>query len=488
MLNPLNILIVSPEVAPFAKTGGLADVAGALPKALRRSGYDVRVILPLYKCVLSNGYKLKKVKSGVRHDMLKSLPAFDIYEHEGAGITAYFIDKKDYFDRDDLYGTSEGDYPDNAHRFDFFSQAVLASIKALDLRCDVIHCNDWQSALIPVYLKFRLVNDPFYRDTKTLFTIHNLAYQGQFPGRTIKELALSPGFFNVHAFEFYRKANFMKAGILHADAIGTVSKGYAKEILTREYGCGLEKVLNTRKNDLFGITNGVDYTEWSPENDPYIKEKYDYRTIEKKSICKKDLLDILNLSNLLERPVLGIVTRLAWQKGIDLLADIAEDLVRLNVGLVVLGRGGGKYQGLLSGLAKKYPGNISVNIKVDNALAHKIEAGADLFLMPSRYEPCGLSQMYSLKYGTIPIVRATGGLDDVIVDLDENSEKGNGFKFAAADKKQFLDSIKRAVKRMEDKTLWKALMTRVMQEDFSWDNSAKEYGSLYGRISNKRTR
>ncbi|MCK4463147.1 MAG: glycogen synthase, partial [Candidatus Omnitrophica bacterium] len=381
-----------------------------------------------------------------------------------------------------LYGTAEGDYQDNAYRFSFFSKAVLAAAKAVGFGCDIIHCNDWQSALAPFYLKFKLNKDKFYKRVKALFTIHNLAYQGQFPKDVMKDIDIPDKFFNMYDLEFYRKINFMKSGILYSNAVNTVSKGYAREILTPEYGCGLDGVLMTRSSELFGITNGADYSEWDPQIDSHIKERYNSNTIEKKMDCKTGLLRDVNMNLSPDRPLLGVITRLARQKGIDLLADIMERLIDLDIGVILLGKGDEEYQNLFLRLSGEYPEHLSVNIKFDNELAHKIEAGSDMFLMPSRYEPCGLNQIYSLRYGTIPVVRATGGLDDIIVDFDEDRIKGNGFKFGPAAPDAFCKAIERALRVFEDKTLWASLVERVMKLDFSWEHSAKEYIELYEKI------
>jgi len=484
MPNPLKVLFVSSEVAPFAKTGGLADVSGALPKALMDVGCDARAMLPLYKCVDKVKFNLKKIKSDISNNSLGRIQKFNIYESDDAGFITYFIENNDYFDRDQLYGTPDGDYKDNAYRFGFFSKAILAAVKELDFKCDIINCNDWQTALVPFYLRFKLQKDNFFCGIKTLFTIHNLAYQGQFPKDTMKELGIPKEFFNMNDLEFYGKINFMKSGILYSDAVNTVSKGYAEEILTVEYGSGLEGVLNVVKNKLFGITNGADYSEWNPEIDPHIAENYDFTTINRKITCKRDLLKKVGMNLPENRPLLGSITRLAEQKGIDLLAHIMKTLVHMDVGVIILGKGDEKYQNLFLKLAKDYPEHLSVNIKFDNELAHKIEAGSDMFLMPSRYEPCGLNQMYSLKYGTIPIVRATGGLDDIIIDIDQDRERGNGFKFGPTTSQAFLSAIERAIKKFENKSAWNTMLAGVMRLDFSWDHSAGEYLELYNKIIN----
>ncbi len=484
-MNP-KILFVSSEVTPFAKTGGLADVSGALPKALKELGCDVRIVLPLYKSVTEGNFNLKKIKSNVYHRLLGNLPPFNIYESHDSGVATYFIDHREYFDRDELYGDAQGDYPDNAYRFSFFSKACLALLKALNFRADIVHCNDWQSALIPFYLNFKLKNsDRFFNEVKTVYSIHNLAYQGQFPKQVISDIDIPEKYFNMYDLEFYGKINFMKSGILYSDAVGTVSKGYAREILTVEYGCGLEGVLNTRKESLFGITNGVDYTEWNPQSDEFIIQKYGEGGVHGKRKCKEDLLDTLKMKLPPDRPLLGMITRLAAQKGVDLLVDIMDKLVELNVGLVILGKGDEEFQRLFLELSSKYPDNISVNIKFDNMLAHKIEAGADIFLMPSRYEPCGLNQMYSLKYGTIPVVRATGGLDDIIADVSNDADNGNGFKFNKSDSTEFFDSIDKAINMFNKTNQWNELIARVMKLDYSWAASAKAYLNLYTKLGQK---
>ncbi|MDD5439845.1 MAG: glycogen synthase GlgA [Candidatus Omnitrophica bacterium] len=480
----LNVLFVSSEVAPYAKTGGLADVASALPKALMHRVANIRVIMPLYRCIRKSGYSLYKIAAGVTHPLLGNLPHFDVYANHQHGIETYFIEHRKYFDRDELYGTSRGDYPDNAVRFSFFSKAVLAFLKTRDISFDIIHCHDWQTALVPFYRRFKLDNDPFYQNMRVLYTVHNLAYQGQFHRWLLGRLDIPKKFFNMHALEFYRKINFMKSGILYADAVNTVSKGYAREILTEEYGCGLHGLLKARKEYLFGITNGADYSEWDPMIDPYIKEQYSIGSHKAKEDDKRDLLESVGLpaEEGLARPVIGVIARFAWQKGIDLLVDIIDDLVALGAQVVILGKGEAKYENLLRQCSRRHPRNVALIVQFNNSLAHKIEAGADIFLMPSRYEPCGLNQMYSLKYGTIPVVRATGGLDDVIIDYDEDAEQGNGFKFYSAEGRDFLHAVKRALNRYQDKLVWQALVSRAMQEDFSWDHAAREYVSLYDRI------
>ena len=477
-----KVLMVSSEVVPFAKTGGLADVSGSLPRALASLGCDVRVIMPLYECVSGGGFELVKEFDHTWHGFRKGGIRFELFSARTEGITTYFIKDDRFFKREGLYGTPKGDYPDNGIRFGMFSRAVLDAVKDLDFKPDIIHCNDWQTALIPFYLRFKLSGDEYYHGIKTLFTIHNMAYQGLFSRRTMRKLGIPDGFFNMNDLEFYGKLSFMKSGILYSDAVSTVSHRYAEEIMSSDYGCGLDGLLRARKNVLYGIPNGVDYAVWSPKKDRMIKENYDAGTIDKKLECKRDLLEYTKLPLADEVPLVGCVSRLADQKGVDLLAESVKDIVALGAGLVVLGRGSKSYNRLFTDLARKYPRNVYVCTDFNDELAHKIEAGCDIFVMPSRYEPCGLNQMYSIKYGTIPVVRATGGLDDVIIDFDENREQSNGFKFGPANAKAFYSAVERAIEVYRDKPEWRKLVLRAMSYDFSWRHSAEQYVKLYRKI------
>ncbi len=482
----LKILFVSSEIFPFAKTGGLADVSRSLPKALASLGHDVRSIMPFYGCVSKGGFEIKKLSGNIRNPLSGMIFGFDLFANRSDGLTTYFVQNKKYFSRKELYGTSRGDYADSALRFSFFSKAVLAALENLQFKPDIIHCNDWPTALIPFYLKYKLGDDVFFQDVKSLFTIHNMAYQGVFDKIFMKAIGVPGDLYNMAGAGFYGKINFMKAGIIYADVINTVSRRYASEIMTPEFGCGLEGLLETRENELFGILNGVDYTQWSPENDRYIKVNYGPGSIENKKACKKDLLEHTGLPVHEGRPLIGCVTRLVRQKGMDLLAGIMDELKQMDIGVVVLGTGEDYYNRIFKDLARRYPANVSVHQEFNDELAHKIEAGCDMFVMPSRYEPCGLNQMYSIKYGTIPIVRATGGLDDAIIDIDENRKRSNGFKFTPQTKEALLEAVKRAVSAYEHKGQWRKLMIRAMSYDFSWERSAAEYGRLYRRMLIKK--
>ncbi|MBU1084551.1 MAG: glycogen synthase GlgA, partial [Candidatus Omnitrophica bacterium] len=480
MARQEKILFVSSESVPFAKTGGLADVSGSLPKALLSAGADISVIMPLYKCVREmKDLELIKEKSVKKSAFLGGTHGFDVYSARHGGVTTYFIDNRHFFDRDGLYGTEKGDYPDNGLRFACFSKAVLAVVNEMDQKPDIIHCNDWQTALIPFYLRFELSSDKHFNGIRTLFTVHNMAYQGIFGRGIMSRINIPERFFNMDDLEFYGSINFMKAGILYSDAVSTVSRRYAREIMTPGFGAGLDGLVRKRKDFLYGIPNGADYSVWNPKSDKNIKKNYDAENLKNKMICKKDLIEHTGLDIPEEAPLIGAVTRLADQKGMDLLAEIAGSLTERGAGLVILGKGNEGYNRMFSELAARYPGKIYVCNDFNDELAHKIEAGCDMFVMPSRYEPCGLNQMYSLKYGTIPIVRATGGLDDAIVDFDESGKESNGFKFASADKRSLYSAVERALRVYRDKEEWTKLMKRAMGYDFSWTVSAEKYMQLY---------
>jgi starch synthase len=477
----MKVLMAASECVPFAKTGGLGDVVGALARALADLGVETAVVLPGYKSIMEK-FRSEEMRLEVAVELGERKVAGKIAKLivEG-GAPVYLIVNDDYFGRAQLYGTPQGDYPDNAERFAFFSKAALA-FAAMTGPWDVIHCHDWQSALVPVLNKLGAQK----LKPKTILTIHNLAHQGMFPYSEWPLLGIEASYFHPKHLEFYGRINFLKGGILFADAITTVSRKYAEEILTREYGAGLEGVLGDRKRDVHGILNGVDYREWNPESDPFIKKKYSAANLRGKAECKKDLQLLYSLPQKSAAPLLGIVSRLADQKGLDILLEIIDELLAMDLQLVILGAGDQKYQEALSKLPAKYPGKIGVEIGFDNALAHKIEAGADMFLMPSRYEPCGLNQIYSLKYGTAPVVRGTGGLDDTIEDFDPLSGKGNGFKFAHYSGEAFLSAIKRALAVYVNKKLWKQVVTNGMAADFSWERSAKEYVELYRKVTRLR--
>lgn len=485
-MKPIKILFASSEVNPFAKTGGLADVSSSLPAAFVSQGYEVVVVMPMYRSVMERAFKLKQVEKVLEIPFRGRLLKTKIFHSEiESNLLIYFIKKDEFYDRSMLYGTAEGDYFDNADRFIFFSRAVLNLGKLIEFQPDIIHCNEWQTALVPVYLKSSYKDDPFFRSTRTVFTIHNLAYQGIFPREYMTVSGLTPELFSLKGLEYYGQMNFMKGGILFSDIVTTVSAKYAEEIKTPEYGYGLDGVLRDKSDDLYGVLNGVDYTEWSPENDPHIAANYSAKSLSGKKACKEDLMDVVKLKGRIDTPLIGMTTRLAQQKGCDILAEAADELMKLDLFLVLLGQGDERYEKIIAELGKKYKGRFGVKIGFDNVLAHKIEAGSDMFLMPSRYEPCGLNQMYSLKYGTVPIVRATGGLDDTIEEFDPKTEKGNGFKFAEYSSEALIEEVKKALSVYKNKKLWARLVKKAMKEDFSWEKSALKYGELYKRALKK---
>jgi starch synthase len=403
-----------------------------------------------------------------------------------AGVRFYFVEYPDFFDRDALYGTAAGDYPDNAERYALFSRAVLEATKILGVP-HVFHCHDWQSALVPVLLRTIYAHDPAFHDVSTVFTIHNMGYQGLFPPEVLPLLMLPWDLFTITKMEFFGQVNFLKGALTYADYVTTVSKKYSQEIQTAEYGFGLEGVLRGRAGTVTGILNGVDYDEWSPQTDKFIAAKYSPQDLSGKAKCKLDLLTAFGLpASAAKLPVIGIVSRFAAQKGFDLISQVADRLAREEMALVILGSGDKPYEEMFVRLSKQFPNGIAVKVAYDNALAHKIEAGADMFLMPSRYEPCGLNQIYSLKYGTVPIVRATGGLDDTIEPWDARSGKGTGFKFTEYSGESLLLTVKQALQAYRDQTSWQVLMRNGMNKDFSWNASAREYGKIYERLRHGR--
>ena len=476
----MKIAMVSSEIVPFAKTGGLADVVGTLSAALAQNGHEMTLIMPFYSAVLQSGSALED--PGINF----SLPAAARQEETSVlrarkeNVTVNFIRAERYFDRPFLYGTPEGDYPDNAERFVFFCRAALEVLRREPV--DVLHCHDWQSALAMVFLK---AQPERYRElgaAKSVFTVHNLGFQGIFPASVWPLLNLDWSFFTPQFLEFYGNINFLKGGLVFADKITTVSPSYAEEIMGSEQGFGLEGVLHDRHADLAGILNGVDYNQWNPETDPFIAKHYSAQHLTAKQSCKKFLQRKLGLAESSKTPLLGMVTRLTSQKGVDLLEQIFEPLMERDLQWVLLGSGEPRYEEFFAGTAARYPAKFAVRMGYDEALAHQIEAGADIFLMPSRYEPCGLNQMFSLKYGTIPIVRAIGGLKDTVENYDGAGQSGTGFVFVPYDTAALMEAIDRALLVYREKHRWTALRRRAMNQDFSWTRSARIYEELYRQL------
>ncbi len=494
MARPLNVLFVSSEVDPFAKTGGLADVSSALPQAIRSLDHEVRIMLPRYgvinerKAHLHEMLRLKEIEvpvggkkyiAGVKSSFLTSTHA---------KVQVYFLDNQHFFGRHGLYvhPDTRKDYQDNDERFIFFCRGILEVLKRLGWAPDIIHCNDWMTGLLPAYLKTMYADDPFYAATRTVFTIHNMAYQGTFPATSFTKTLLPRDAFSPRGVEAYGKLNFLKAALVYADALTTVSEKYAAEISTsEEFGCGLQDLLRERKHDLTGILNGVDYSLWDPAVDELLPHRYDMRSIDLKVENKKALCARMGLPFQEKTPVLGIISRLADQKGFDLIDEVFDDLLAMDLQIVVLGTGEKKYHDLFQKASHRKPDRVAAALMFNDELAHWIEAGADMFLMPSRYEPCGLNQIYSLRYGTIPVVRATGGLEDTIEDIDVAAGSGTGFKFKNYSGTDMLRAIRRAVSAYADQTAWRKLMKNGMTKDFSWEGSARKYVQLYRSLAKK---
>jgi len=481
----MHIAFAASEGVPYSKTGGLADVVGALPRALAALGHQVSVYLPRYRQT--------KFIDAVTVVRSITVPFDDKHRFASVvtggtqgGIKFYFVEYPEFFDREALYGTTAGDYPDNAERYALFCRSVLEASKILGVP-QIFHCHDWQAALVPVLLRTIYAEDPAFKDVGTVFTIHNMGYQGLFPPDTLPLLMLPWDLFTMSKMEFFGQVNFLKGALAYADFITTVSRKYSQEIQTAEYGFGLEGVLHDRAATVTGILNGVDYDEWSPQTDKFSAAKFSPQDLSGKAKCKQDLLAALGVANAEPKlPVIGIVSRFAAQKGYDLIAQVMDRLAREEMIVVALGAGDKPYEELFLRLNKQFPNKIAVKVAYDNAIAHKIEAGADMFLMPSRYEPCGLNQIYSLKYGTVPIVRATGGLDDTIEPWDARTGKGTGFKFTDYKGEALLLTIKQALLAFRDQTSWQVLMRNGMNKDFSWNASAREYGKVYERVKQMR--
>jgi starch synthase len=479
----VKIAFLASEAAPYAKTGGLADVAGSLPLELSRQGRDVAVFIPYYRNVKALGLPLIKVLEA--HPLAwrgRTVPV-TIWADPTTAYPVCFVENDEFFDRVFIYGTATGDYTDNGERYAFFAKAVLESLKVLPFEADILHVHDWQTAIALAYLKHVYAGDPFYAGMKSLFSIHNLAYQGLFPPDTLTRIGLPESLFRMEDLEFYGKVSYLKAGLLYASALGTVSPRYAREIQSPDFGCGLDGLLRRRAGDLTGILNGVDYKLWNPATDAAIPARYTKADPSGKAVCRKALLEAFGLpAPPAGAPIAGMVARLAGQKGLDLLIEAMSGLFAMGVKLVVLGTGDLAVQDALQSARDRFPSFLGLKIGFDEALARKIYAGSDLFLVPSRYEPCGLTQMISLKYGTIPVVRAVGGLDDSVEEFNESRGTGTGFKFEAFEPPAMIQAVRRAVHVYRQPRIWPALVKNAMTADFSWERSARAYLDLYDRI------
>jgi len=479
----MKIAMIASEAVPFAKTGGLADVLGTLTTALERLGHQISLIIPAYRCTLTRECPLQVM------DLKLAVPVSDRHEDAtvlhtiiGKSISVYLIRADRYFDREFLYGTPAGDYPDNAKRFSFFSRAALEVLRAYPV--DIVHAHDWQAALAIVFLKTQTARYPEIASAKALLTIHNLGFQGLFEQSDWRLLNLDDGFFTPRFLEFYGRINFLKGGLIFADKLSTVSPTYAQEIMTPEQGFGLEGVVRQRAGDLVGILNGVDYNQWNPWTDPFLQPHLGENNLSVKRNCKRHMRQMLDLPDPSGTPVMAMISRLTAQKGFDLVESIFDRLMTRDLQFVLLGSGDDRYAQFFGATAKRYRNRVAVRIGFDELMAHRIEAGADLFLMPSQYEPCGLNQMYSLKYGTIPIVRAVGGLKDTVQDYDPVTQSGTGFLFEPYNAEAMLGAIDRGLVAFHDQPVWDALQRRAMAMDFSWDRSAEAYSNLYRSLVN----
>ena len=462
--------MITSEAAPFAKTGGLADVLGALPPALVKLGEEVAVVMPRYASVPLQGST--RIADGMRIAVGPNAFIAGIDQVEREGVHYMFVDCPPLYGRVGVYGEDGiAAYPDNHIRFALLNQAALEIGRSI-FRPNIFHAHDWPGGLLAPYLRENYGSDPEFTGAKTVITIHNLGYQGNFPAAAISDLGLNPALFHPGGLEFWGELSFLKAGIVWSDSITTVSPTYAREIQTPEYGAGLDGVLRDRAAKVTGILNGVDYAEWSPDIDPFSNFPYSARDLSGKRLAKRALMEEVGLPQNEARPLIGIVSRFAGQKGFDLLEDIVPELAKMDLAMVVLGSGEAPIEAMFRAMAKAHPEKFAVEVGYDNGLAHRIEAGSDMFLMPSRYEPCGLSQLYSLRYGTVPIVRATGGLEDTV---DEQT----GFKFTEYTPEALLEAIREALAAWSDRPGWHERMRRGMAKDFSWDAAAVQYQRLY---------
>jgi starch synthase len=480
----MKILYVSPEITPFAKTGGLADVAHALPKAIQALGHDIRAVMPKYLSIADQNLAMERV-APFTVQMHNGLHGTVLWQAENGSVPTYFIENEAYFYREGFYGLGDWNYPDNLERFVFFCKAALECCKAIDFAPDVIHCNDWQTAVLPTILKAIYVTyrkDPFFSPIpKLVYSIHNISYQGRFPKDHWPILSL-PRSYYTYDFEFYGQINLTKSAIHFADAITTVSETYAREIQTTDLGFGLQDVLLSHKNNLYGILNGADYQDWNPETDPYTYGiHYSADDLSGKRRIKTKLRAEYQLPDTDDVPLIGMTTRFVEQKGIDLITECAEQILQLNTQMIVLGSGDQRYHDFFEWLRRSYPDRVGLYIGFNNELAHRIEAGADIFLMPSLFEPCGLNQIYSLKYGTLPIVRLTGGLADTIQD------GVNGYTFFDFSAHLLFDAVQRAIDVYRDHPdRWNQMMITAMGQDFSWEKSAEKYLAIYNKVLSKK--
>jgi starch synthase len=482
----MEILFVSSETAPFARAGGLADFSHDLPKALSELGHTVSIVTPKYR--ESDAYKdLINTGKTISVPIAWKSEEAEIFVSDISGkVRVYLVGKDAFYGRDGVYGNAYGDYEDNAERFIFFSRSVMELCLALNLSPDVIHCNEWQTGLVPVYLRTLYGGFNSLSRAATVFTIHNLGSQGIFWVYDYSLTGLGWEYFTPETLEFYGNLNLLKGGILFSELISTVSPTYAQEILSSTHGFGLEGVLTKRKEDIFPVLNGVDYEKWNPETDKHISNNYGLNNLKPKEQCKADLQGLFHLENRRDVPMVAIISGLVDRKGMDLISAVFEDLLALNLQFVIMGSGEDKYQSFFKDMKAKHPRTVGLTMAYDYPMAHRILAGADIFLMPSRYEPCGTEQLYGLKYGAIPVVRATGGLEDTVEDYDLETGEGTGFKFKEYTPQAMLTTMRQAVQVFQMEYEWKRLVRSAMKREFSWNRAAEEYTRLYELAVAKR--
>jgi starch synthase len=478
----MNILIAASECIPFVKVGGLADVVGTFPKYLKNLGDDIRIIIPKYKKINNKRYKLKTLPYNLSVRVGGNDEYFTIKTCETAdGIKVYFIESLRYFNREGIYGGDFGDFGDNRERYIFFSKAVLKFCEALKFKPDIIHCHDWQTGLIPAYLKTVMGDDTFFSQTSTVFTIHNIAYQGHFSADTVVVAGLRWEDFNPAGLEFYNGVNFMKCGIRLADAVSTVSPTYSKEI--KEFnGCRMEAVLNSRNDEIYGILNGIDYDYWNPEIDKSLAANFSRNDLSGKKICKNAVQVMCGFEQREDAYLLGCVSRLDYQKGFDVIIDAMYSLRHENMQFVILGSGDANIRRQLQAARNEMPNNVAAFFEYNEVFSHQIYAGIDAYMMPSKFEPCGISQIIALSYASIPIVNRTGGLSDTVVYYNHFTKQGNGFMFNMTYGENFVQTIKKSEVIFRDKLVWEQLLKNAISCRFSWDNSAAEYRRIYERL------
>lgn len=477
----MRVLMITPEATPFAQTGGLGEVLSALPSELVALGLEVDVVMPKYRGIDSEHYDLEEMEAKIEVTLNARNVSASLWQHrDKRGARYLFLECDEYYDREHLYGTSDADYEDNSERFVFLARAAIEMALARGIHYDVFHPHDWQAALVPVYLRTLYAWEPLLQESASVLTIHNLGYQGIFWHLDMPLVGVGWEFFTPTHMEFHGKLNFLKSGIVFADEVNTVSPGYRNEILTPEFGFGLEGVLQEKGSRLSGILNGVDYEIWNPKTDSLIAANYGPHDLSGKAACKADLQRVAGLPQRPQTPLVGMVSRLSGQKGVDILEEAIPALMEKDCQLVILGTGDAKYQKSFLDISKAYPQKIGVFLAYDYEMAHKIFAGADVLLVPSRYEPCGLNQLYALKYGTVPIVRATGGLVDTVEQFDPGKDSGTGFLFSKPDPEVLTETTFAALSAfVKDSKAWKRLMVRGTMQDFSWGRSAEKYLKLY---------